>query len=131
MSTLPTAPASTASWAAAVCSEGEPVQRQAGVRSHLQGAVRSRRDDVRDCRILDRGRHRVDEHELVANVAPHQVSDRDAKLTATVSGIAGDGAVRRQHGGVKRGVRPRRDLDNHIDAAGGDAKDLVGSAGVR
>ena len=129
MSTLPTAPPSTASWAAPVCSRenlcnGKPAFAPTSRAPSAAAATTSA-----TAASLTAVRHRVDEHELVANVASHQVSDRDAKLAATVSGIAGDGAVRRQHGGVEHGVRPRSDLDNHIDAVGGDAKDLVGSAG--
>ena len=122
MSTLPTAPASTAAWAAAVCRGGSGAAAP-GVGADRKRAVRGCRGDVSDSRILDRRRHRVDEHELVANVTPHQVSDRDAKLAAAVRGIGGDGAVGRQHGGVERGIRPGSDLDDHIDAVRGDAKD--------
>ena len=104
------------------------MQRQSGARSDLECAVRGRFDDVRDRRILDRRWHRVDEDELVANVAPHQVSNRDAKLTATIRGIRGDGAVRRQDGAVECGVRARGDLDDHIDAVRHDAEDLLGGA---
>ena len=75
--------------------------------------------------ILRCGWNRVDEDELVANVAVHQLAGRQLELVAAIRGVGGDRAVRRQRG-VESGVGRGRDLDDDVDPLGEDAPDLVG-----
>jgi hypothetical protein len=75
--------------------------------------------------ILRRGRDRVDEDELVAKVAGHQLADRQFEIATAVAGVNGDRAVRRQHGSVEGGVRGGRDLHDDVDAFGRETADLV------
>jgi len=106
--------------------EREAVQRQAGLLSDRQCTVGGSGRDTRDGMVLRCGWNRVDEDELVANVAVHQLAGRQLELVAAIRGVGGDRAARRQHGGVESGVGRGRDLDDDVDALGGDAPDLVG-----
>jgi hypothetical protein len=106
--------------------ECEAVERQTGVGSHRQCTVGHCRRHIGDRLVLRRARNRIHENELVANVAGHQVAHNQGELAATIAGVDGHGAVRRQHRDVESGVRGRRQLDEDVDPIRDEIADLVG-----
>jgi hypothetical protein len=105
--------------------ERKAVEWKPDVLSDFECTVGHRGGDVGDCLIFRRARNRVDEDELVAEVAGHQFTHVQFELGAAVRRIDGNGAVQGEHGPIEDGVSGRRNLDDHIDAFRHERPDLV------
>ena len=130
ISTLPTAPFSTASWAAAVSSSGKWCRG-----TPASSPTRSAPASTAARHVLDRGLEvlvgeGVEDQELEADVLPERRPQRHRQLVAAVVRVDRDQPVHPDDLEVDPDVLRRRDLDRDVHAVRREREDLLRRVGL-